>query len=70
MRSFSHLPRHATELVGRCEPVEKPRPGIEITDRREVRVTIHDDRVAYFVSGPIPEGKTLKKVVITVISKD
>ena len=70
MRSFLHLPRHATELVGKREPVEKPRPGIEIIDRREENVTVRDDRVAYFVSGPIPEGKTLRKVVITVISKD
>ena len=70
MRSFLHLPRHATEPVGKREPVEKPRPRIEITDRREEHVTVNDDRVAYLVSGPIPEGKTLKKVVITIISKD
>ena len=72
MRSFLHLPRHAmTEPVGRHEPVEKPKPGIETIDRREENVTVRsDNRVAYLVSQPIPEGKTLRKVVITVVSKD
>ena len=38
--------------------------------RREEIFTARDDRVAYPVSGPIPEGKTPRKVAITVISKD
>ena len=71
VRNFLHLPRHATmEPVGRSEPVEKPKPRIEIIDRRDESITVRDDRVAYLVSQPIPEGKALRKVVITIISKD
>ena len=78
VRSFLRLPTRATattitttETVGRCEPVPKdPTPGIEIIDHREEEVTVRDDCVPYVISQPIPEGKTLKKVVITVISKD
>lgn len=50
--------------------VEEPTPRIEIIDHHEESVKVRDDRVAYLVSRPIPEGKTLKKVVITVVSKD
>ena len=55
----------------RREPVGgKLTPGIEIIDQREEEVVVRDDCVSYIVSRPIPEGKTLKKVVITVVSKD
>ena len=70
MPGFLHLPRHATAPVARRELVERPKPTIEIIDRREEKVTVREDRVAYLVSRPIPKGKTLKKVVITVVSKD
>ena len=43
---------------------------VELIDQREENVFVRDDRVPYLVSRPIPEGKTLKKVVITVVSKD
>ena len=76
VRDFFHSPRHVstttmTKIVGRREVVaEKPAPGTEIIDQREEKVTVHDDCVPYIVSRPIPEGKTLRKVIITVVSKD
>ena len=83
MRDFLHLSRNPiTESTGSHEPpkmhgpvkmpqpAERPKPGVELTDHHEENVFIRDDRVPYLVSRPIPEGKTLKKVVITVISKD
>jgi len=70
VRNIFHLPRDATELVGRRGLFEKPKPGVEIIDRCEEKVTVRDDRIPYLVSRPIPEGKTLRKVVITVVSKD
>ena len=70
VRNIFHLPRDAAELVGRRGLFEKPKPRVEIIDRREEKVTVRDDRVPYLVSQPIPEGKTLRKVVITVVSKD
>jgi len=54
------------EPVRRREPAENPRPGVETTEN----VTVRDRRVAYPVSRPIPKGKTLGKVVITIVSKD
>ena len=79
-RNFLHLPRHptaepvgrhaTTEPIRRHEPVDKPKPRTEIIDQHEEDVTVREGRVAYLVSRPIPEGKTLKKVIITVISKD
>jgi hypothetical protein len=74
VRNFLHLPRHASVAagaVGRHELVEKATAGTEIVDQREEEVAVRsDDCVPYVVSRPIPEGKTLRKVVITVVSKD
>jgi len=39
-------------------------------DQREEDVIVRDGRVSYVVSQPIPEGKVLRKVVVTVVSKD
>ena len=70
VRSFLRPQGRATaEAPGRREPVEKPKLGTEIIDRREDEVTVCDDRVAYLVSLPIPEGRTLRRVVITIVSK-
>ena len=63
VRDFMHLPRHASTA-------EKPAPGAEIVDEREEEVSVREANVSYLVSRPIPKGKTLKKVVVTVISKD
>ena len=63
---FPHLPRHAaTEATRGYEPVAHP---TEIVNQREGRITIgtYSSRVPYLVSQPIPEGKTLRKVVITI----
>lgn len=58
-------------VVGGHKPVVGgPIPGIEIVDQREEEVNVHEDFVPYIVSRPIPEGKMLKKVIITVVSKD
>ena len=48
----------------------EPTPGTEIIDRRENMVIVRGECVPYIVSRPIPEGKTLRKVIITVVSKD
>ena len=51
------------------ETVESP--NLEtLIDRREEIVGVSKGSVPYLVSRPIPAGKTLKKVVITVTSKD
>ena len=65
VRNFLHLQRRPT-----AEPVGKPKPRTEIIDQREEDVTVRKGRVAYLVSRPIPDGTTLRKVIITVISKD
>ena len=76
VRGFLQSSRHVsvtavTKIVGRREGVaEKPIPGTETTDQREEEVTVHEDCVPYVVSQPIPNGKMLRKVVITVVSKD
>ena len=59
-----------TDPAGRHESAEKPDPGTEIIDQREESITVSCGRVAYLVSLPIPEGKTLRNVVITIVSKD
>ena len=75
MRSFFHLPKHSsvtitTGAIRRREMIEKPTLGIEMIDQREGMIVVRDASVPYVVSRPIPEGKALRKVVITVISKD
>jgi len=42
----------------------------EIVNQREEEVIIRDGDVPYVVSQPIPESKSLRKVVLTVVSKD
>jgi len=74
-RSFFHLPRHTsatitTGAIRRREIVEKPTLEIELVDQREEMIVVRDGNVPYVVSRPIPEGKTLRKVAITVVSKD
>ena len=49
---------------------EKPTPGTEIVVQREAEVIVRNSRIPYIASQPIPEGKTLRKVIITVVSKD
>ena len=74
VRSIFHSSRHTTvavttttETVGRREEVvKKPTLGTEIIDQREEEVIVRDDCIPYVISRPIPEGKTLRKVVITV----
>ena len=81
MRSIFNLPKHVTaatttttttaETVGRCEPlVGNPVLRIEIIDQSEKEVIVRDGCVPYVISRPIPEGKALRKVIITVVSKD
>ena len=63
-----HLSKHG--LTTADPAVEKRGLQTEIVDEREENVQISDDSVTYLTSKPIPNGKTLKKVVITVIAKD
>jgi len=60
-----------TETVVRRElAVEKPASGIEVDDQREENINVLGGTISYLVSRPIPEGMALKKVAITVFSKD
>ena len=74
MHDFFHLPRQlaaTTKTAGRRKTVvEEPISGTEVIDQREEDVTVRNDSVPYIVSRPIPEGKTLRNVVITTVSKD
>lgn len=67
VRHLLHLSK--SEVVA-TEPVRKPESEIEIVDQREENVDISDGSVSYLSSKPIPNGKKLKKVVITVDAKD
>jgi len=62
VRHLLHLPEHIPATEG-------PKPET-LTDQREETVRVSNDSVPYLVSRPIPAGKTLKKAIITVISKD
>ena len=66
VRHLLHLPEHGPVTVG---TVEGPKSET-IIDQREEILRVSNDSVPYLVSRPIPAGKALKKVVITVISKD
>ena len=73
MRSLRLPGRVATTMEraeGREVFIERPTPGIEVVDQREEVVRVHNGKVPYLVSRPIPEGKILRKVIITIISKD
>lgn len=43
---------------------------MEIVDQREDIVQISDGIAPYLTSKPIPDGRRLKKVIVTVVSKD
>jgi hypothetical protein len=65
------------EAVGKREPemenleaVGKRKLEREIIEQREENVQVSDGSVSYLTSKPIPGGKKLKKVVITIVSKD
>ena len=66
VRHLLHLPDHAPVTV---ETIEKAKPETLIDQREEI-VYVSNDSVPYLLSRPIPAGKSLKKVVITVVSKD
>ena len=75
-RSFFHLPKHTSgsTTMGRFRRrgvvAEERTVGIEIIAEREEVITVREECVPYVVSRPIPEGKTLREVAITIISKD
>ena len=74
VRRFLHLPRSGLAKMGanrrREMVVEKRTLEAEFIDQREEVVIIRDDSPPYLISRPIPDGRTLKKVVITTVSKD
>ena len=41
-----------------------------MVDQREEDKIVRDGRISYLVSQPIPEGKVLRKVIVTIVSKD
>ena len=69
VRDFMHLQRH-TSMAAALGTTDKPAPGTEIVDQREEEVSVREGNISYLVSRPIPKGKTLRKVVVTVVSKD
>jgi len=67
VRKIFNLPKRvSTEIT----PPEKLTPGTEMFDQREEDIIVRDGRVPYVISQPIPEGKMLRKVVVTVVSRD
>jgi len=52
------------------EAVEKRKREMVLVDQREETIHVSDDSVSYLTSKPIPRGKKLRKVVITIVSKD
>jgi len=66
VRHLLHLPEHGPATV---KTAEGPKSET-IIDQREEVLRVSNDSVPYLVSQPIPAGKSLKKVVVTVISKD
>ena len=69
---FLHLLRYVLAVtIGRCElVVGEPTLGTKTICRRVQKVVGCDQCVPYVVSRPIPRGKTLRKVIITIVSKD
>lgn len=67
VRHLLHLEKPELTTV---EAVEEPKPEVEVVDQREETVQISNGSVSYLTSKPIPSGQKLKKVVITVDSKD
>jgi hypothetical protein len=66
-RLMAHLPQPGLAMA---EVVGKHGVKTEIVDRREEKVQVSDGSVSYLTSKPIPSGKKLKEVVISVVSKD
>ena len=64
LRHLSHLLRPESATGEGCIP------EMEIFGQRKDRIKISDGITPYLTSTPIPDGKKLKKVVITVVSKD
>ena len=68
MRHLLHLSKHESTAE---EAAEKRDPEVAIVDQREeIAYVSGDSSIPYLTSGPIPGGKKLKKVVITIVSKD
>lgn len=67
MRHLLHLsdPGSTTVAGG-----EERKSETEIVEKREESVQVSEGSVSYLTSKPIPNGKKLRKVVITVVSKD
>ena len=53
-----------------AETVETSKPGTVLLDQHEEIIRVSDGNVLYLTSKPIPSGKKLRKVVVTVVSKD
>ena len=66
VRRLLRLPKRrlitVRDIVGR-------KPGA-VTEEREEVLRVSNDCVPYIVSQPIPPGKTLRNVVIAIVSKD
>lgn len=52
------------------ETAERREPRTVIVDKREETASVTNGSIPYLTSRPIPRGKRLENVVITVVSKD
>ena len=69
-KTGKHLSRILDVLGNFKLAVEKSTTGIEVLVKHEEEIVVCDACVPYAISQPIPKGKKLKEVVITVVSKD
>ena len=81
VRHLLHLPKHGSSASDtekrKPETLEKRKPEVverrkpeTLIDQREDVARVVNGCVPYLSSQPIPTGKKLKKVVVTVVSKD
>ena len=80
LRPSYHGPT-SVETVNGCKPetviidkheetVKDRKPETVIIDKREETIKVSNDSISYLTSRPIPRGQVLRKVVITVVSRD
>jgi len=61
------LSGHGSVMAG---AVEKRKPETVLVDQHEETIHVSDGSVSYLISKPIPPGKKLREVVVTIVSKD
>ena len=69
-RHVRHLLRLSDHGPAAMETDEGRKPETVIIDQRKETISVSNDRISYLTSKPIPCGQVLRKVVITIVSKD